>query len=321
MAQLYILHSPALAIRDANVKKLQDLLPPAEVISLYDPGEITGDMVKTLVDVNATDDSMPDMFKGLLRPMHVNQLSNTLKHLAALRAVSALPEGKKGLIVEDDVLFNNDVPSVLDKVISQMPSDADIVFLGLPTTKTGSPDKMIFEEVQSIFKLLPCCDSYLVTPRAASILAGCFLPIRFPSQVQLSYLMDKLKLKAYVCSPNLFIDGTKLGVFISSIEHNNMLIWNPQYNQIRSLVVKSSSTVTPEDLVKARELLASAHFKDHPDMRYLSALAYQHARQYVKAKEEFDAAFNTYTSERAVLGPDCQFMKDYVQIFCHFQPK
>jgi len=333
----YVIHSPALTVREPNVKKLQELgFDRVNLVTSNEPADITADIVKTLVNVQPLPEMQP-LFQALLRPLHVNQLSNALKHLTALRMIVESSRGVESstrgvesstrgqdsdswhVVVEDDVLSGNEAMETLRATLKEAPSDADMVFLGLPTTKSGSPEQRVFEEVPAIFKLLPCCDSYAVKATLAAKLLDAFLPIKYPTQVQLSFLIESMNLKAYACSPNVFVDGTKIGAFISSIEQNNMLIWNPQYNEVRRAVVRSDGEPTQEDLEKAQAILDEAHFKEHPDFKYLSSLVLLKAGKIKEARAAFDATFEAYVNEKCVMGPDCQFMKDYVQIFKHFQ--
>lgn len=323
---LYMLHSPLIKARLGNVQKLSDLCNARgdirfNLVTSQEPLEITPDLIKSIVNITPTPD-MPPQFSSILRSIHVNQLSNSLKHFTALRMVVENAKehpNARHVIVEDDVLFNeNDVFRLLDSTILSSPKDADVVFLGLPSTKSGTPQDVSFENMTSVFKMLPCCDSYIVTAAAASKMINAFLPIRFPTQIQLSYIVEKLELKSFVCSPNVFIDGSKLGVYMSSIDANNMLIWNPQFHQIRMILGKP--TLSIEDMKTVDELLKTAHFKDHADFLYLSAQNHTLNKRYVEAEKDFARAFDIYVAENSVFGPDCIFMKDFTRIYRHLQP-
>ena len=324
---IYVLRSTALVAREANVATLQRLcaastLPIAvAIVTSQEPGEMSMDLIKAVVNIDATPD-IPEAYRNLLKPMHVNQLSNNMKHFSALRMVvenAKLAPAATHVILEDDVLFNDDAITMLNSTVLAAPKGFDLLFLGLPSTKSGTPKEISFEKAVDVFKTLPCCDSYVVTPAAAATLIAAYLPVRLPTQLQLSYLFQKLDLKVFICSPNVFIDGSKLGVFMSAIEQNNQLIWNPQYNQIRSLLYAPSKH-TAAERADVDTLLKSAHFKDHPDFRYLTATSHIIAKRYEEARVELDRAFDIYVAEKCVFGPECQFMKDYVQLFKFLQP-
>lgn len=343
---VYILRSLALTAREDNVAKLTALFNKnakvqanvnVTLVTSQEPAQMNADLIKAIVNIEKSD-AVPLPFQTLLKPMHVNQLSNNLKHFTALRMIventvkttntSAASSRELGgatpihVILEDDVLFNDAAVDMLLATLEAAPADYDMIFLGLPSTKNSAPDGAVsFEKVDGVFKVLPCCDSYVVSAKAAEKLVAAYLPVRFPTQIQLSYAMSCTNMVAYMCSPNVFIDGSKLGVYMSSIEQNNQLIWNPQYNQIRALLAPKDKTPEKarEDLLSVDALLSKAHFKEHPDFRYLSATAHVLSGRYEDARKDFDRAFEVYVAEKCVFGPDCQFMKDYVDVYRHLQ--
>lgn len=338
---VYILRTASLVAREPNVAKLESLLAAGskdhpgttfavQRVTAQDPSEITQELVRALVDVSPSTE-IPENFRAMVKPLHVNQLSNALKHLTALRMI--VENAKKEpaaahVVVEDDVLFNDDVAPMLLRTLEAAAkgpetADYDLVFLGLPTTAAGTPQDVRFEPCQRVFTVLPCCDSYVIRPAAAEKLLRAFLPVRFATHVHLSQLLAKQQpaLKALSATPNAFIDGSKLGVFMSSLEQNNALLWNPQYNAVRRLLdAAGSSEPSAEARAEIESLLEAAHFKEHPDFLYLAARARVICGDHAGAEQAFTRAFDVYVAERCVFGPESQFMKDYVRVFRNLQP-
>lgn len=319
---VYIIRSPALLARDKNVATLQRLCAASpfnvavSVVTGQEPGDLTPDLIKTIVDITPSADVA--QFAPLLKPLHVAQLSNNLKHFTALRMITENGKEHPGaahVVVEDDVLFNEDAISMLMNTIKAAPAAYDLILLGLPSTKNGTLKEITFEPSSNVFKHLPCCDSYVVTTKAAAFLIKNYLPVRLPTHIQLTYLMQKGELGAFICSPNVFIDGSKLGAFMSSIEQDNALIWNPQYNRLRSIL----SSDDDNTLGEVDALLTVTHFREHPDFKYLAGKAHVRCGRYEQARKEFDSAFDIYVTEKCILGPQSQFMKDYVKLFRHLQ--
>jgi GR25 family glycosyltransferase involved in LPS biosynthesis len=308
-----------LSARVANVNKLiknlkDNNIVHVDVITAHEPKDITAETIKEYVDVTKVAD-MPEQYASSLKPLHVNQLSNSLKHLAALRHIIVTnDESRAYVVLEDDVLYNDDVAKVLKTTIANRPEPCDLLFMGLPSTKTGTPESIAYESGTNIFKSLPSCESYAMTLKGANLLLAKFLPIRFPTHIQLTYTIKVLNAcEMHVCSPNVFVDGSKIGVYMSSIEQNNFLMWNSDYNKMNKMMVQGSPIAEIMDVYNA------AHFKEHPDFQYLAAQAYAKAGDHEKSNEFFDKAFNVYTSEKCVMSPDCMFMKDYVKIFRYKQ--
>lgn len=325
---VYVLRTAALAARESNVLKLETLLksdPGFSVvrISANDPADIAT-LAAGTVDTRA--DGGPDVldaFRELIRPLHANQLSNALKHLAALRIISETgADDEEHVVVEDDVLFHEDVATMLREVVAARPAEADALFLGLPNTRSGTPDAIVFDPLSAVFKMLPCCDSYLIRKAAAAKLAGAYLPIRLPANLQLSHLCAKLGVRVFLSSPNVFVDGSKIGVFTSSIESNNSLTWNPEYVRLRALLPPDVAlpAMTIEQQAAFQSGLDAIHFRAHPDIRHLAARYFTMVGRYDDARREYEQAFETFVADGCVFGPNCRFMKDYVSIFRHVQP-
>ena len=256
-----------------------------------------------------------EMLKSLANnsmTLHLNQLSNALKHLTAMRMIVELVESTCTpssaassadtevdrdihVIVEDDVLFNGTtiLTQLLD-VIEKAPHDTDLLFLGLPATKQGRPDHILYDDIDDVFAILPSCESYMITPKAARAIVSEYLPLRFPTHVHLTCMLERARLRAYSCSPSVFLDGSKIGVFTSSIEQNNALVWNQGWSQIHRLLFASQpspwtagvnwqlwETVDPTTFLFPKQtfdeimrLHATSPCREHPDFRHLMALVY-----------------------------------------------
>ena len=260
-----MVHSLALAqTRSVSLKLMDERIAPMSRLGIVmrvlddEPEAITVDRLAGLAD---TDPSHVDdaTFRPLVRNMHIRQLSNTLKHAAALKAVAKdsmggedddgkgkgnnKGKGKTGahrfsLVVEDDALFGQNIASTLRGACTLAPQDAGIVFLGLPSPVSAPTQEgvSVFDDAVERFQVLPACDSYLVTPAAAAALSEHMHPVRFPTNVQLTYAIRRAGIRAYLAVPNVFVDGSKLGVFACSLDPNNKLVWNQSFCKLDALV-------------------------------------------------------------------------------------
>ena len=330
---VYIIRSPEQVARTKNVETLRNMCSSVEgcsmaVVTSQEPKDLDVALIKDLVDISSpiTVSHHQEYFERYLskKSLHVNQLSNALKHLTALRMIlenaSHFPNAAH-VILEDDVIYNDNAISMLQKTIKNAPADYDMIFLGLPITKSGSPDNILYEPLETLCKVFLCCDSYIVSPKAATAMVSAFLPVRFPTQIQLSYLMYTLGLRVYACSPNFFMDGSKAGVYMSSIEQNNELVWNPHWNHIRAVLSKTplDKTMPEADWEDIQKTYSAASFKGHPDFMYLMARVKIRYGKYQEARESFETALTIYTTEKCVLGLDSYFMKDFIRLFSYLQ--
>lgn len=180
------------------------------------------------------------------------------------------------LVLEDDVVYSrSSVDADICTVVDTAPVDWEMIFLGLPITVdkqkhvgTITP-RVVFEKLEEFYSksnisTIMACDSYLITRAGARKLVQNFLPVRFPTHIHLSWriggyarqgarsdarhdahgatLSSKQCVSPYVrvysVFPNVFLDGSKLGVFASALTANNRLMWNRGYVAAASLLAR-----------------------------------------------------------------------------------
>lgn len=219
-------------------------------------------------------------------------------------------------------MFGNNVIDVLSTAVRDAPSDADIVFLGLPSTRQASTDgRSVFDDALAMFGgVLPACDSYLITPGAAAKLVqqgGHMLPVRFPTHVQLSYAIKKAGLKSYVVVPNVFVDGSKLGVFCSSLDANNRLVWNQNYCMMEALV--RQTPLPPDAAERFEELWAQQPFKQHPDVLVVRAAFLSKLGRFKDAEAAYADALRLYDDNGAVVNSTSAFLRSYMDLYRELQ--
>ena len=264
-----------------------------------------------------------EQLRPAVRPMHIRALSNAMKHYQALLDVASTFAGseedesvKWSLVVEDDAVFNPDkLKEGIERTITSAPSDAEIIFLGFPSRRkppTTDESTSEFDDVNEVVatQVLPSCESYLISSKAIERIADAYLPIRFPTNIQLTWLIRNKKIRAYSSVPNIFVDGSKLGSFTSSLDPNNQLVWNHAYcvlaTHLRGGALSEFKTLWDEQ---------PESFKFHPDALVLYA-DWQVASKLLKdAENTFAKALETYDANKCIVGNSSDFLKRYLKIF------
>lgn len=348
----YVLHSKALCgAREAMCDKLRGLLATSdsfhatvETIDAFEPEDIVKHPggIGSLVELkNDALQEYPDLAKEV-RGMHVNQLSCALKHVATLQRIvqNSRDRGGYHVVLEDDIVFGDEqaLRSRLHDVFWNLPSDYDIVFLGLPSPKPGSAgadnERLVRVDGRDLFQvlaspgqflmpMLPCCESYVVNPAAAARMLPLSKPIRLPANLMLTWLSRKLSLRVYSSVPNIFVDGSKLGVYLSQLDSNNRLIWNEHYLHLEELCKdKDKCRVllqNPDKLRETQEFIDKIQFKNHPDMLRLLARVQMHLGNYKEAAAIFEQVYKVMVAENCVLNAGSQFLRDYMSLHVHLQ--
>lgn len=318
----YLLHSPGLAEQRAeSVKLLEEALPHVKRVTSDEPSDI----IKTLGSIcdvdpaNVRDEAFRARSSSML---HIRQVSNAMKHYRAICHAAASLHGDDdlALVVEDDALFGNDVRGSLSRAISDAPRDVDVLFLGLPSPSQPSQGKSTsFSDLHQFFGgVLPACESYVVNKRAARALADAFLPIRFATNVHVSYLIKVLSLKALLTSPNVFVDGSKLGVFPGTVDPSCTLPWNQAYMKMND-IVRSHGEYGPQQHAALMAAMEEQRFKGHPAVLALLGAHFARKKMYQEARQAYDVAIDVMDRGGCVLGSQSTVLREAISLYRHLQ--
>jgi GR25 family glycosyltransferase involved in LPS biosynthesis len=303
-----------------------------KVITEYDPNDITGELIQKSVNYThfKEEDDLKDdnkstsftFYNQFIKNMHLFQLSCVLKHTKAIEhIVNNSGDDDINLILEDDIVYQESMCMMLEKVMESLPSDYDIAFLGLPTNKAIKDRNEIgYQNTSEIFKVLPYNDSYIISKTAAKKLYDSFLPIKFTYNIQLSYLIDKLALKTVLCLPSIFIDGSKLGMFLSTLTPNNALLFNNDYMQTKNILDnKKDLELTEEETNKLDKTFAESPIKNHPDFLHLRANYLTKQKKYKEAEGVFEEGLKIYSTNSCVVNHESLYLKDYIRLYKNMQ--
>lgn len=326
---IFFIHSKYTPERQSVVKNFKDTvlafnfrnlkINKVIVVDEHDPVDIDVDVIKKLVSYDKIEQKDLEIYNNLLRNLHVNQLSNTMKHMKALQLISLCPDNEINIVLEDDILYEDKVCLTLERLINQLPIKYDYVFLGMPNTTEMKPStEFSFQDTHKIFKVLPLCDSYIVSVNAARATTAHYQPIKFVNNIQLSYVIDKLGLSSVQCIPNVFVDGSKYGVFVSRVCPNNPLIFNNDFTLLASVLNKGEPLST-EDHEKIKNMLQVSTIRNNPDFIYIECLYHTLCKNYQLAKKRYEEAYKVYVSNACILSNESNFLKDFIRVHKYLQ--
>ena len=245
-------------------------------------------------------------FNKHLRNLHVRNLSNARKHLSALETVASSPDDDAVfLVLEDDAIPCANWLADLPAVCSSLPAGYGIVSLGIPGQE-GEPFRPLEKDA------LPVCDSYVVSKKTAAAMSAAFFPVRYATNVQLSYLAQSLGHPVHVSQRAIFLDGTKFGGFISVLTPNNRLALNGVFMDTwRAVTLTSNRT----ELRAAIAVIQASPYAEHPDFIYLTAMATMKRDGREAAEPLFRKALEVYEANAALLTSESSFLRDYINIY------
>ncbi len=307
-----VVHVKAFSHRKAMCERLRELLQKSSKLAVssfkyiddMDPGERLPEVPITLEPV-AQGPGEP--FNALLRPLKLAQVTNVLKHLHALQAAANAPESDVTLVLEDDTAFRDTVVDDLAAAISTFKGTRGLMFLGTPPTTT-TPGAQTFSQV---YKIAPCCDSYLVDRATATRLLKEMVPIRFPTNIQLSYAMACAGIEANIVVPNVFVDGSKLGLYLSSVDANSKMVFNEAF-------ARAAQSLDSHDFNPA--IFDSIEPKWHPELLHLRAQYETKKGNYQGARALYEQAVSLYDANGGVIDNSSELLRNFMRLFRHLQP-
>lgn len=323
---VYVVHTKSLGNRKSLCDKLQqDLSKDADVqlvsfdyITRNDPGE-SFDPVAVDMQPIPGDGSGLDRLNAFIRPLKIAHVSNALKHRAALEMIASTTTNSAvndtiHLVIEDDSLKQSQDNSLLKNAMENfIDRKVQVMFLGMPP---GLSAKEGMQPIADVYTALPCCDSYFITPLAAQATLQHFSPLKFPTNIQFTYAFSKANIMPFMSAPAVFVDGSKLGVFMSSIDSNNRLVFNGGYVAIAKAMHESNNLPSEE---KMESLFKSAEPKWHPEYMHLRALYEQKRGNFKAAEQCFSEALDQYTAFGGIIDNQTELLRDFMRLYRHLQ--
>lgn len=278
--------------------------------------EKTIDIYKERVNVNKNDIEDID-FKKIVSSLNTHQLSNYIKQQKALEMIK---DGNCHLnfIIEDDVLFIDDFNDNFAKVLEMIKTlEFDLFFTSIALNNKDDDYKVInsFEP----FKVLIAKSSYFITKKCASNLFEYLNNIKFTYKIQLSYYIweNRETIKSFIFNKNLLFEGSKIGIFSSSINNNNFLYQNGEYIKLTQIL--ANNEYIDDEILKEAENIYNNNGKNNADYQHTLGLIYYKNKNYKKAKETMiDAILNLnkndgYISSQNELLNNCINMHQFEQ--------
>jgi GR25 family glycosyltransferase involved in LPS biosynthesis len=326
---VFVIHESTLVHRKEGMEQLKQQLEKElegrfsvnwVYVANYDAQECTKMDLKNVVNFSKIEAEPLADFNKLLKSISIQCVSNNLKHWWVLQYIGQKSSDTDvNLILEDDVFLHGKGEHLLDilrNVAAKTAPTWDMVFLGFPSQPAAaqSQSDLTCRSVKELYRVLPSIDSYLVSKKCANVIAPGYLPLKFVGNVNLSYTIHKHSLEVYMTDRQLFMDGSKYGTDVSSLNPNNFLIYNPVYRELFQLVQKTSD-FTAEDKNKLDALWTTVSNKMHPDNLYLKALFLMKTRDFKNAKTMFDTVFDIYNKQKAFINRESLFMNNYIELF------
>jgi len=254
-----------------------------------------------------------NIFDNLITSLNVNQISNIEKHRNALKLVK---ENELNLIIEDDLIISKDYIDNIDNLFKIILTDynSDILITSDFVSDEDTNLKLI--DFNNYNKVLITKSSYFINKNTADKLYDFLNILKYDMKTALSkFILDNIDLNVKLLNKCTFLEGSKVGIFLSSTKNKNFLSQNGNYIELIKII--NNNTIDDNMYNNALELYKTLEYLDNAEILHLyGILQYKRgnideAKKYMKeALLKLDKNYGFFSKTNDILNNAiniCQF--------------
>jgi len=270
------------------------------------------------------------VYEKMERLLNTAEISNYERHRTALQAISKASPEDFHIVLEDDfyiippfeahwkaffkyikTVASRDFPMVLFGIVKQDATEA-----ASPTFHFQPYRVLPLTEKQP---LVPSKEMYLIHPSLASTLYEAMHSIQYDVRHTFSrWILENTVFheQIYIPSKRLGFDGSKLGIFPSTIHANNLLLFNQEFMEMLQIMSQNPDKKTKANIqriYKAIERLQS------PDAQHLYAVLMYQIGDYEEANDYFKKAIDSMISQKGFLSRQSELLHNAIEFYKHYQ--
>ena len=237
-----------------------------------------------------------NIYNDLIMPLNVCQISNFEKHRYIYKLILENTNDISNvddlhLIIEDDIIilkdYINNINEFIDDLNSSQNDDWDILFTCLNVV--NNPAKYI--NINELYNIIISKSCYVIKNRElCEKLYEATNTFKLNIKLTLSKLIKDSNYKALSYNKITFIEGSKLGLYPSSVNPNNYLFLNNNYIELKKISEKKE--LTEDDIITAEKIYSNSQNINSIDIQNIMGTIYYNYKNYKKAKEYMYTSLN-----------------------------
>lgn len=220
------------------------------------------------------------------------------------------------MCIEDDCIFLPQFVANLEQFLKDIEGEKwDIFFLCVCQPEELS--ELTYCDTRSQFKILPSKECYMMTCDTATKLLPALSKMSLSYRLQLSDWIDKNpEIISKYPTKRVSIEGSKVGIMPSSVNNNNVLIYNRDYLTLYNMVLGKE----PFDMDVATKIYNLSSHLNSPDIIHLYAILLFKREKLSEAKEHFMEAINQCVLKNGKLDRNTELLNNAINICGLYQP-
>jgi hypothetical protein len=255
--------------------------------------------------------------------LSVPLISNFEKHKEAWGRIASAATSSAAtdlhLIIEDDALLFPECAMNLHQILQIDHSQWDMLNLGLSTNQPNSSNHISLLNLRDAIKILPSKEAYCLKPSTAKLFLEKTDMYRFTMRLHISYLIKtNPSLSVVFPSKRIFIDGSKLGIFPSTLHPTNVLIFNNEYIQIHQYIHKSEEEIK-RNFSSIEKLYNAISHINSPDIMHLYGFILKKIGRLDEAEKVLSEGIQEMKKQQGFLNNQSEIAINLVDLYKNMQ--
>lgn len=248
--------------------------------------------------------------------------SNFSKQYQAIQKIVELSKTEKEgdthyyMCMEDDCVFLPQFVANLQTFLEN-PKICEWDILLLCVCQPNEMEELLYRNTRDLFKMLPSKECYMITGKTAEKLLPDLEKMNCQFRVQFSYwIYTHPEIVSKYPTKRISIEGSKIGIMPSSVNNNNVLIYNRDYLKLFNMVLGKESF----DIEEATKVFKSSSHLKSPDIMHLYAVLLFKNERLCEAKEMFLEAVKESAAKNGKLQKNTEMLNNAINICGLYQP-
>ena len=192
----------------------------------------------------------------------------------------------------------------------------DILFTSLADLDSNVP--LALKDSRKHYKLLLTTSTYFIRPYLADKLYTYLDVYKLQLKHGIGYYIWKNKdVKACVLNKHTFLEGSKLGLFPTSVNNSNFLYQNSQFIALAKLT--TASEISDDMLKEADKLFEILEKFENPDVLHTMGVLYYKRNDWTKAKQYMTQACEMLQKHHGYVSKSSEILNNAINIYQYEQ--
>lgn len=257
-------------------------------------------------------------FNNSIQSLNVKQISNIEKHRAVYQNIAN--ENELHLVVEDDILIGESYATNIDTLFNKLHNgdftDWDILFTCFSQIDNDNDMKLV---TSRNIKKLHTKSSFFIRPWVSKKLFEYLTTFKYNLKTAISkFIWDNPEIKSMTLNHHTFLEGSKLGLFTSSLNASNFLHQNSNFVQLSK--ISTLDDIDDEKMKMALEIFEKSNYPENPDFLHVIGLIYFKRKEYSKATKYMCDAVENMEKSFSFIGKSSEMLNNAINMHQYEQP-